>query len=84
MRPLGKNGLKKFLSEAANILGPSNCSRSKVANHSACKIAITKLVKENINPIHVSELNGHKKYSKLKVISYCFDIAAKTLVRSPQ
>lgn len=49
----------------------------KIANHSAYKTAFTNLFKENNHPLHVSQLSGHIKYSKSKVVSYCLDIAKK-------
>ena len=37
----------------------------KVANHSTRKTCITNLLNENVNPIYVSKLSGHKKLEKL-------------------
>ena len=65
-RPLGKNKLGEFLSKAANVLQQrSASSRSKVSNHSARKTAITSLLEKNVNPLHVSQLSGHKNVDSL-------------------
>ena len=56
----------KFMSEASAILqNPSNCSRSKVLNHSARKTSISSLLNNNIHPLHVSKLSGHKNLESL-------------------
>jgi len=64
-RPLGKN-LGKFMSEAKNVLGESGKSKSKIANHSARKTFISSLLDQNIHPIHVSQLSGHKSIESLE------------------
>ena len=64
-KPLGKNKLGEFLSHAKSILGESFASRSKIANHSARKTSITKLLHNNVHPIHVVQLTGHKNYESL-------------------
>ena len=71
-----KNLLGEFLSKATTALAecPSSVkcdlqqskSRSKVANHSARKTSITSLLDENISPLHVSQLSGHKNPESLK------------------
>ena len=48
------------------MLRSSSTSRSKVANHSARKTCISSLLNNNINPIHVSQLSGHKNTDSLK------------------
>ena len=76
-RPLGKNLIGEFLSNASQAL--KNCptssvasdieqskSRSKIANHSARKTAVTALLDNNIDPIHVAQLSGHKSQESLK------------------
>ena len=65
-RPLGKNSLGKFMFEAKDILGSASTSRSKIANHSARKTSISSLLNNNIHPIHVSQLSGHKNIDSLK------------------
>ena len=66
-RPLGKNLLGQFLSKATNLLQTgSSTSRSKVSNHSARKTTITTLLDNNVNPLHVSQLSGHKNVESLK------------------
>ena len=75
-RPLGKNLIGEFLSNASQAL--KNCpissvasdieqskSRSKIANHSARKTAVTALLGNNIDPIHVAQLSGHKSKESL-------------------
>ena len=59
-RPLGKNTIGEFLTKARCHL-PSNESVGKVANHSVRKTSITKLLNENVHPLHVAQLTGHKK-----------------------
>ena len=76
-RPLGKNLIGELLSNASQAL--KNCptssvasdieqskSRSKIANHSARKTAVTALLDNNIDPIHVAQLSGHKSQESLK------------------
>ena len=69
--PLGHNQLGKFLFEAKQLLNSHNgntgsCSKSKVSNHSARKTTITSLIENDINPLHVSQLTGHKNTDSLK------------------
>ena len=64
-KPLGKNMIGKFLSDASKILPARKSNSSKVANHSARKTSITSLLNENVNPIHVQQLSGHKKLESL-------------------
>ena len=65
-RPLGKNKLGEFLSNTASILGQeSNSSRSKISNHSARKTSITTLLNNNVHPLHVMQLSGHKNIESL-------------------
>ena len=42
------------------------CSRSKISNHSARKTSITTLLNNNVHPMHVSQLSGHKNIESLK------------------
>ena len=76
-RPLGKNLIGEFLSKATTVLKnwpmssvandiEQSRSRSKIANHSARKTAITTLLNNNVNPLHVSQLSGHKSTESLK------------------
>lgn len=66
-RPLGKNKLGEILSKASKLLGNNNNkSRNKVANHSARKTTISKLLDQNVHPLHVSQLSGHKNINSLK------------------
>ena len=47
-------------------LYPAICnSRSKISNYSARKTAIIKLLDENIDPLHVAQLGGHKSTESL-------------------
>ena len=41
-------------------------SRSKISNHSARKTGITKLLDNNVHPLNVSQLSGHKSLESLK------------------
>ena len=60
-RPLGKNKLVEFLNKATEYLGSTNVtSRSKVANHSVSKTSITTRLENNVHPLHVTQLSGHK------------------------
>ena len=65
-KPLGKNSIGDFLSKASKILPQSSCSSRKVSNHSARKTCITNLLNENVNPLYVSQLSGHKKLESLQ------------------
>ena len=66
-RPLGKNKLGEILSKASKLLGNNNNkSRNKVANHSARKTSISKLLDHDVHPLHVSQLSGHKNINSLK------------------
>ena len=65
-RPLGKNKLGEILSQASKLLGNDNSrSRNKVANHSARKTSLSKLLDNNVSPLHVSQLSGHKNTDSL-------------------
>lgn len=68
-RPLGKNKLGEFLSKAPSYLQSisqnSTTSRSKISNHSVRKTAITTLLENNVDPLHVSQLSGHKNIESL-------------------
>ena len=64
-RPLGKNKSGEFLSNTTSILGQSNTSRSKVANHSAGKTSISAWLNNKIHPLHVIQLSGHKNMDSL-------------------
>ena len=65
-RPMGRNSIGEFLSKASAILsgGVSNF-KGKVENHSARKTSITNLLNENVNPLYVTQLSGHKKLESL-------------------
>ena len=54
------------MAEAKEILGHSGTSLSKVANHSARKTSISTLLNNDIHPLHVSQLSGHKNIDSLK------------------
>ena len=67
-RPLGKNKLGEFMSNASRHLPSSSTtgtSRSKVANHSVRKTSISSLLENDVNPLHVSQLSGHKNVDSL-------------------
>ena len=66
-RPLGKNKIGSLLKNAAELLQTdTGKSRSKIANHSARKTSITKLLDNNVHPLNVSQLSGHKNIDSLK------------------
>ena len=65
-RPLGKNSIGEFLSKASKLLPATSCNRKKVSNHSARKTAITNLMDNNVNPLHVGQLSGHKNMDSLR------------------
>ena len=66
-RPLGKNKIGSFLKEAEPLLqSNTGKSRSKISNHSARKTGITKLLDNNVHPLNVSQLSGHKSLESLK------------------
>lgn len=60
-KPLGKNSIGHFMKKARELLTSQN---EKISNHNARKTTITNL-SENINPLHVQQINGHKKLESL-------------------
>ena len=62
-KPLGKNSVGEFMSKARKIL--ENNSSGKISNHSARKRTITNLLNQEINPLHVQQISGHKKLESL-------------------
>ena len=62
-KPLGKNSIGNFMKSARTIL--NHPSRGKISNHSARKTTITNLLENNINPLHVQQVSGHKKLESL-------------------
>ena len=77
-RPLGKKELGEFMNKALGHL-PSGSntvtSRSKVENHSCRKESISSLLENNVNPLHVSQLSGHKNTDSLN--SYYMYVASQ-------
>ena len=75
-RPMGKNTLGSILSEAAKIL-PTSCDRrvngNKVSNHSARKTSISTLLNNNVHPLHVAQLSGHKRLESLAAYHAALD-----------
>ena len=63
--PLVKNIIGEFLSNTTSILGQSNTSLSKVANHSARKNSISTLLNNKTHPLHVIQSSGHKNTDSL-------------------
>ena len=55
-QPVGINSLGKFMKVMTDNAGISG----KKTNHSARKTMITKLVQNDVNPLHVAQLTGHK------------------------
>ena len=66
-RPLGKNKIGEFLPGARKILVSSGecTTKGKISNHSARKTTITNLLDNNINPLYVQQLSGHKRMESL-------------------
>ena len=65
-KPLGKNSIGQFMRKARTILNSENANKGKISNHSARKTTITtNLLNENINPLHVHQISGHKKLESL-------------------
>ena len=62
-KPLGKNSVGEFMSKARKLL-ESNSS-GKISNHSARKTTVTNLLNNDINPLHVQQITGHKKLESL-------------------
>ena len=62
-KPLGKNKIGEFMSDAAKVC---NFSGKKVANHSVRKTSIGKLLDANIQDIYVAQHSGHKNTDSLK------------------
>ena len=82
-RPCGKNNIGSFLSNAAPLLNTNpttlnHSSRSKVANHSARKTAITKLLDNEVTPLAVQQLSGHKRRESLN----SYHVASKRLQKN--
>ena len=69
-RPLGKNSIGDFLTKARDCLRQANpnptINKGKISNHSARKTSITNMLHNNINPLHVQQISGHKKYESLQ------------------
>ena len=63
-KPLGKNSIGEFLGKARSILN-NNRSTGKISNHSARKTTITNLMNNNINPLHIQQISGHKRLESL-------------------
>ena len=66
-KPLGVNKIGEFLSKASSILSAANLSSTigKISNHSARKTSITKLLSNDVHPLIVSQLSGHKNIDSL-------------------
>ena len=65
-RPFGKNSIGEFMSKAREILG--NNSEGKISNHSYnhnYKTTVTNLLNNNVNPLHIQQITGHKKLESL-------------------
>lgn len=62
-KPLGKNSVGQFLSKARKVLDSN--SAGKISNHSARKTTVTNLLNQDINPLHVQQITGHKKLESL-------------------
>ena len=60
-QPVGVNTLCKFMKTMTENAGVTG----KKTNHSARKTTITKLVEQDINPLHVAQLSGHKNIKSI-------------------
>ena len=63
--PMGKNELGKFLSSARSLLPSRTGNRGRISNHSVRKTGITRLMEENIDPLLVKQISGHKRVESL-------------------
>lgn len=63
-KPMGKNGIGSFMRDASKILQDYR-SAGKVSNHSARKTSISTLLNNNVDPLLVQQLSGHKKIESL-------------------
>ena len=61
-KPLGKNSIGNFMKDARSLF---DSDRGKISNHSARKTTITHLLENNVNPLHVQQISGHKKLESL-------------------
>ena len=66
--PLGKNQIGQFLPKAAKNAGLQACGR-KLSNHSVRKTSISRLLDAGISENFVTQLNGHKNFQSLRVLS---------------
>ena len=66
-KPLGKNTIGDILTKARDSLLSGNpvTNKGKISNHSARKTTITNLLNQDVNPIHVKQISGHKKLESL-------------------
>ena len=62
-KPLGKNSVREFMSKARIIL--ENNPSGKISNYSARNTTVTNLLNQEINPLHVQQISGHKKLESL-------------------
>ena len=62
--PLGKNKIGEILTKARAILD-TNQSAGKISNHSVRKTTVTRLFDNDVDPIFVSQLTGHKRLESL-------------------
>ena len=61
-KPLGKNSIANFMKGARKFLKDIN---KKVSNHSARKTSISNLLNNDIDPLHVQQISGHKRLESL-------------------
>ena len=60
---LRKNSVVEFISKARIIL--KNNSSGKILDHRTRKTTITNLLNQEINPLHLQQISGHKKLKSL-------------------
>lgn len=66
-RPMGKNTIAEFLSKARGLLEGTGMqtTKGKIANHTCRKTSLSTLLQNDVNPLHVQQLSGHKKLESL-------------------
>ncbi|CAH3187324.1 unnamed protein product, partial [Porites evermanni] len=64
-RPLGKNGIGKFLKDAFAAAKLDDTNKKKVSNHSVRKTSVRRLLEADVQPNFVAQLSGHKNLKSL-------------------
>ena len=58
-QPIGVNTLGSFMKKMASYAGLTG----KKTNHSAQKTMVTRLIQNEVHPLHIAQLSGHKNLS---------------------